>query len=1151
MVMAILPWVLLSIPIAAIRDGLKSDSLALETVTTVTAGQTALWNRNNTVPSFIEGEGDGEGDEDEYEEGDAGEYEYEGDEDEYEEEDEEGDCEEEANKTRALLKKLGYTGPLDGHHCDWPGIACYSDSWEDNCKVESLDCDSCDGQLPERIALTSLQSVKLTSPKLTGDIKSFAGLENLLYLELPGTRVEGNLNALAQLKCWTLDLSETSVVGNLNDVVVSKTWCKLLVHLRLSGTAVTGDFSKLTECISIREVDLSNTAVCGSITAAWRGRCGFLHTLKLQSSRVQFLPDGEEVEKLKDHRSDSLLPNLRELDLSNCAVNSTVEDLLLTLAMSPLTSIQATVSGLYGDMPKLIDVEATVDGKNQSNFTYPLAKSLLVIDLSSNNVSKVVDLPVQPHLGRISLQENGQLNVEPAVLIDARKQQIVVDLSGVTVGNEEEVLTLLSEGAVQITEMFSFRNESAGYGCKDLVGTVKVTPSIFLPQKLCQCLPGWHGKGVACHMCPTNSFINESGQETCHNCPQNSTAPEGSTKLTDCKCTFGSLHDGLCACDMHHALQNGDCTLCVKLHLQCEYPGSFASTALPDVQHMRLKAHAEKAHKCLAPAESIRCPGGHKCGEGYDGILCSSCADGFWATGGKCQRCAETKSTSIGFVVGVAAVGLVLGALVYRRGREPQAPRVSTAISVKHLLQKLEALQLTTTELQNLLNLQCSFDAQTVRTLAALSSPLAPLFLLLCCVALEFYRAGLGVSAALKMLTLLFIGGASSTAELLSCQSEDGDGEPLGDEFAFRKSIRDLGCYDRDGVGFWVDVVGYGSTVAYAVLIPLFLAGLMVRQHFALQGARLFAACVERKSQTETQQTYITLRLHALDGELSKKTLQKRLLAAAAANMAVDCRGKMRIQLHEGYVTISSHQERQEDMEDVEIDVIKAAVDAETSRERDVLRSRRLTEMLTERIMLDEAEEAEDRLLLGSKPLLLKYTLCQDLGWTWDLGWTIQLNRLEQVSSPEDVWMDVAMKLFSVALVSCVSMADAWKWAIAFSLGMAVLVGACQPYMQPQVGHLQSLSCFCLALASVAFVYDLPTLARATLLMPVLLLLWQARSPDCTESLAERNLWMIQIPRVFGAFHKSGLVSNFEVGLGTGEDRHKLSSGKTNDPPVD
>lgn len=160
-----------------------------------------------------------------------------------------------------------------------------------------------------------------------------------------------------------------------------------------------------------------------------------------------------------------------------------------------------------------------------------------------------------------------------------------------------------------------------------------------------------------------------------------------------------------------------------------------------------------------------------------------------------------------------------------------------------------------------------------------------------------------------------------------------------------------------------------------------------------------------------------------------------------------------------------------------ELDVMKFAADTETSKEIDALRSRRLAKMLTERIMLDETE---DRLMIGSKPLLCKYTLCQD------------------------IWMDVAMKLFAVALVSCGSMADGWKWAFALSLGMAVLVGVCQPYMQPQVSKLQSLSCLGLALASVAFVYDCAWLARAALVAPVILLLWQVRCPDCMEALAER-----------------------------------------------
>lgn len=54
--------------------------------------------------------------------------------------------------------------------------------------------------------------------------------------------------------------------------------------------------------------------------------------------------------------------------------------------------------------------------------------------------------------------------------------------------------------------------------------------------------------------------------------------------------------------------------------------------------------------------------------------------------------------------------------------------------------------------------------------------------------------------------------------------------------------------------------------------------------------------------------------------------------------------------------------------------------------------------------------------------------------------------------------MDVAIKLFALALVSCVSMSSSpWRWAVAFSLGMAVLVGVSQPYMQPQAVRSRGL----------------------------------------------------------------------------------------------
>ena len=320
-------------------------------------------------------------------------------------------------------------------------------------------------------------------------------------------------------------------------------------------------------------------------------------------------------------------------------MNSAVENLLLPLAMSAqLTSITAAASGLHGELPKFTDTDAMVDGNNVANFTFPVAKSLLMLDLSNNNVSKLQDLPVQPGLGRILLRQNQLVTLEPVVLIEALKQEIMVDLSGVQAANDNEVSRIVKEGIVQTTDMLAFRNESAGYACKDVVGSVTVTPPEFLPETLCQCLPGWHGAGATCQICPADEFSNETGQEKCTKCPPHSTSPPGSATLTDCVCDFGSLHDGMCRCDRHQALQKTGCTVCSKLHLQCNKTGSLASTAVPELSHIRLEAKAEEAYRCLPPVVGDRCPGSEGCGVGYAGTLCAACAEGFWATGGTCQQ---------------------------------------------------------------------------------------------------------------------------------------------------------------------------------------------------------------------------------------------------------------------------------------------------------------------------------------------------------------------------------------------------------------------------------------------------------------------------------------------------------------------------------
>ncbi|CAK9044458.1 T-complex protein 1 subunit gamma (TCP-1-gamma) (CCT-gamma) (Chaperonin subunit CCTV gamma) [Durusdinium trenchii] len=978
-------------------------------------------------------------------------------------------------------------------------------------------------------ATPGLGHLHLEGTQVTGDLQTFDATPGLTELHLGSTGVRGKIEVLKS--CGALQvllLQRTKVWGNLGPFVQAFSFLNLR-RLSLGSTQVTGDLSTLVQLEILEEADLSKTEVTGGLTEAWRGKLKHLHTLKLSHSAVHFAPREGQLTQLKEHwareyQEKQILPNLVNLELSGCPVNSSMEALLMPLAMSSLTVIKAASAGLFGEVPKLQGRVCThyVSADKacylqEVPFRLPFYHTLRILDFSENLVT-IAEPPFAVG-SRVLLRGIHGLRLGRNFLAAAVGWQVMLDMRWSELENQEGALELLTEGIMKCTESFDFRDDQAGFACRELVeGTLQVTPSKFLPDRLCRCVPGWHGTGAACIRCPQGTFSEQMGQTACSTCPANSTSPVGSTKESDCQCSFGSLQaNGRCGCDVHQALQGSSCVPCARLHLQCNGTGHLASEATPEVNYTRLEDHSEEAHRCLPPEAFRRCPGAATvavhCGSGYDGTLCARCAEGFWATKGRCQPCAAASSASIWSLagLGIAAAFALAAFFGYRwiygvpqpPGQSPPPP------SAKSLLQKLislqgpvllqtaqlwgvlshlgtrlgtslgeglvevpylEALQLTTTELQNSLNLQCTFDPQTVRTLAALSSPLAPLLLLLCCPVLELYRPGFGVSMALKILTVLFIGGASSTAELLSCQYEDGDGERL-EHWAFRKAFPEFRCSKQDGLAFWVDAVGYSSAVAYGVLVPLFLASLMVRQYFALQKARLFIS----QAQVEPQRTSLQLQMLRLQ-QLPKEELPSRLMAAAAAHLAVHCRGKIHVQLLDGKVTLAST-EVNEATEEIKFSAAKLIADVETSKDLDMLRSRKITEMLTERLVL---QASSDRFLVGAQPLLCKYTLCQD------------------------VWMEVAMKLFAVGLVSCVSMSDAWKWAIAFSLGMAVLIGVAQPYMQPQISQLQSLSCFCLALASAAFVYDCAWLARASLLAPILLLLWQVQHPDCIEALAKR-----------------------------------------------
>ncbi|CAK8998381.1 unnamed protein product [Durusdinium trenchii] len=1022
-------------------------------------------------------------------------------------------CEKEKEQTERLLKSLGVAGEFAGDHCTWPGIRCDDQS----CKVVEFECDTCVGRLPDNIDLEHLRKVYFDPiySNVTGNIAAFQSMKDLRSLVLSHLLIGGNIRALQSIsELEELDLGHTQVEGDIQVFAAMHNLYQLelqntrvegsleilkamprLETLNLAATRVTGDISALIALEDIREVDLSGTYVYGFMTESWAGKCQILEMLNLTDTRIGWAHGSYLYSRVgayvqNDRKADDklILPALKSIDLSKCArLYVDISDLLLILGRcAKLSQIKA----------KNTPVTGKLDFTLISSWS-PASFALQTLDLGATNITSLIYVP---NMKRILVDASWiqSLQVSTPLLTNAAASKTILDLTGTHLGNPTVAAGLLATGKLNSTDGFAERNDQQGFVCKELVrGGLHVTPSTFLPEVLCKCQPGWHGTGANCTKCPANTWKAGFGPEACEPCPQNSTSKAGSSEMTQCKCDFGDLQGGKCSCNAQHGLQDDSCVPCAKRNLQCYEPGSVLATAVPEQGYIRLHFRAENAHRCLSPAE-VRCSGGDNCTQGYSGILCSSCADGFWATGNRCRNCTQTNSTSLTLVTLLAAAALLVAVYLGYRWMY-RTTSVGTLLQNLMLLQSpillqlvqlwsvlshlgtrqsgnnlpeipyLEGLQLTATELQNSMNLQCAFGGKTVRALAAFSSPLVPLGLLLCCSTLEIFRPGLGVNMALKTLTLFFIGGASSTAQLLSCQDVDGDERPIG-IYAFRSAFPQLRCADHSGLAWWVDVVGYSCALAYGVLIPLFLAGLMVRQHFALQDARLFSAF----AMVEPPKT--TIQVRALEGVLSQEVRSERLLVAAAAHLAVYCRGQVEVSLQKEEIILTSLRAQQGEVAE-ELDPMKLVADAKSSKNLDKLKSRKIVEMLTERLIL---RETSDRLLKGAQPQLCKYTLGQDL------------------------WMDVAMKLFAVALVSCVSMSSAWKWAVAICLGMAVLVWVTHPYMQPQVGTLQSLSCFCLALASVAFVYPCPWLARVALIAPVLLVLLQVRSPDCTEALAER-----------------------------------------------
>lgn len=406
----------------------------------------------------------------------------------------------------------------------------------------------------------------------------------------------------------------------------------------------------------------------------------------------------------------------------------------------------------------------------------------------------------------------------------------------------------------------------------------------------------------------------------------------------------------------------------------------------------------------------------------------------------------------------------------------------------------IQGISFSLIDVQGAFNFQCLVDGAAARYWMAILSPIVPLILVCVCGVMEMAKPGSGIPKGLLVLSVFFVGGASSCAKLVSCKQYDAGGRDLGD-FAFQELMPSLKCSQLLPE---VQGIFFATLLFYVVLIPGFLLYLFVKQHIVLQRNKLLVSFSKPKLEgKEFHFEQIPSQLNDQLAELKDEMLDRRLVAGAVAYSAMFLEDEVHVNLNATTVTLQVAECESQLFSDLfgveSLETLSADV-ADLKRLSDALRCRAITEMLMERCVLFERCELalpneRERLLAGARDMLMKYAVCQN------------------------VWMEILSKLVAVSLVSVVRSRDGLQLSLAVTLLMATLVAFLRPYAQAQVNNLH---CFCfisLAIAALSFSLRVPALSRAALVLPLLVALGQVWLPESPEGRASR-IWQELEPKL-------------------------------------
>ena len=280
------------------------------------------------------------------------------------------------------------------------------------------------GDLQSLAEVTGLRAVWLGRTRVSGDLVALSNAKGLKTLDLSGTKVYGDLVALKNAKGLShLDLSETKVYGDL----ASFANLKNLTALQLGNTKVFGDLSVILQWKKMNYLDLSATKVTSHPTEKWQHCCKHLQTLDLAWSKIHIV-DGflANFETFKYGPGwDCPFPALTTLDMTGISLNITVEELLRPfIGCKELRILKAAACSLTGPLP----VRLTVPSKRIDK--WPLNNVLQLLDLSSNNVSKVEAIP--RNCRAVSFRGNPQISFKEGLVKKATDDFVSLDLRNAT-----------------------------------------------------------------------------------------------------------------------------------------------------------------------------------------------------------------------------------------------------------------------------------------------------------------------------------------------------------------------------------------------------------------------------------------------------------------------------------------------------------------------------------------------------------------------------------------------------------------------------------------------------------------------------------------------------------------------------------------------